>query len=98
MVCNQEKAMIHTNSLIAHETKRPKLSTLAQQVLAAIRAYGPGTDRQIAERMGVTYQRFQPRASDLKRAELVRECGTALCRETGIMVRVIEVVVLEEVE
>jgi hypothetical protein len=58
-------------------------------ILKDIQKKGPGTDRQIAKRMGYGHRSaVQPRISDLKRWGLVQETGQVFCKETGKTVSV----------
>jgi predicted transcriptional regulator len=81
---------MHANSIEAYHEDRGKLSGRALAVLADVKARGPGTDREIAARMGYTHRSaVQPRISELVELGLLHETGRSLCRETMKRVRVV---------
>ncbi len=80
---------VHANSARAYREETGPISKRAQAVLANVLAHGPGTDREIASRMGYAHRSaVQPRISELISAGKLREVGKTRCRETGKQVRV----------
>ena len=83
---------VHANSIAAYRQGKKALSERATLILAEIRTNGPGTDRQIAARMGFAHRSLvQPRITELREAGLLIEIGNVICGETGKTVRQVDV-------
>lgn len=83
---------IHPNSRAAYREEKPRLNKRAGAILDEVKRGGPGTDRQIAERMGFGHKSaVQPRISDLVRMGYLREVGKERDVQTGKPVRVVGV-------
>ncbi|HEY4360311.1 MAG TPA: helix-turn-helix domain-containing protein [Bryobacteraceae bacterium] len=81
----------HENSAHAYREEKPKLGKKAMAVLAHVRRYGGGTDREIAKAMGFQHRSaVQPRISELVEAGLLREVENIKCPVTGKTVRKVE--------
>lgn len=85
---------MHQNSLAAYYAERDagRLSRRARAVLADVQRNGPGTDRQIRDRMGFDdMNHVRPRITELVQAGELRETGRVVDPVTGKRVRVVDV-------
>lgn len=86
------RTAVHDNSLAAYRSEEPRLSRRASAVLADIIKRGPGTDREIAARMGFDHRSaVQPRITELIDANALMEVASRRCPVTGKTVRVVDI-------
>lgn len=84
--------MIHSNSITAYHSERPKLSKRAEAVLAWITRNGPHTDREVMAGMGfVEPNSVRPRITELLEAGLLMEVGDVTCPVTRKTVRRVDI-------
>ncbi len=82
---------MHDNSLDAYAKELPRLSRRAMLIHAEVVLGGPGTDRQIMNRMGFTdMNAVRPRISEMIDLGVLREVATKKCPTTGKRVRVVD--------
>lgn len=80
----------HPNSVAALASSQQAISERARAVLENVKTQGPGTDREIAARMGFDHRSaVQPRISELVDAGLLAEIGSKTDPETNKSVRVV---------
>jgi hypothetical protein len=80
--------VIHANSVAAYHAEEPKLGRRALDILFWLRAYGPATDRQIADGMHFRdMNSIRPRVTELLEQGLLAELGNVKCSTTGRTVR-----------
>lgn len=78
----------HANSREAHHGNRYRDRYAA--IMEGLRLEGPGTDREIKERLGLPdMNNVRPRITELVGMLAVREVGTKTCPVTGKPVRII---------
>lgn len=85
---------VHANSVAAYSGKETKneLGKRALDILTEVRTNGPGTDRQISDRMKFPNRSYvQPRISDLVRLGHLKEQESIHCPVTGKKVRVVSI-------
>lgn len=79
---------MHTNSLSAYHQERPRLSQRAAEVLGAVVAHGPMSDREIMDALGFRDPNtVRPRVTELIRCGLLVEHSAVRCPVTGKTVR-----------
>lgn len=85
------------NSRAAYRTEKPRLTIRASEILDDIKDRGPGTDRQIKERMGFAdMNNVRPRINDLIKLGLVQKYGNQIDKTTNKRVRVVGIAQPEE--
>lgn len=83
---------VHEHSIKALHEEHPKLSARAQAILANVREYGPGTDRDLMHRLGFSDMGcVRPRITELIESHQLRESGSTICSTTKKRVRVISI-------
>lgn len=81
---------MHPNSLKAYAEEKPKLLNRREAIMENVRQCGPGTDRQIRDRMGFTdMNQVRPRITELIDKGKLVETKTVKDPSTGKSVRVV---------
>lgn len=82
---------IHAHSIASLHSSQPKLSEREQLIMNNIRIFGPGTDREICQRMGFgnDLNKVRPRISTLIDAFKLREINQVQCVTTHKRVRLV---------
>lgn len=87
---SQPSHSMHKNSMRAHKADKKELGGRSLDILTNVREVGPGTDRDIAKRMGFPHRSWvQPRISDLIKAGHLSQKEDMPCSVTGKLVRVV---------
>lgn len=83
----------HVNSRRAYQDMVSHLHERAQLIYLEIEIRGPGTDREIMDRLKFTDMNMvRPRITELiKKKKLLKEVGARLCPVTGKWVRVVDI-------
>lgn len=82
---------MHVNSREAYRAERTDLKSRSLAILVEIRKNGPGTVRQIKDRMGFTEMNaVRPRITELVEDKLLREVDNVKCEVTGKTVCVVD--------
>lgn len=72
----REPGWKHTDtSRDAAEAIKPSTGYLREKVLSFLSQYGPSTSREISIGLGIDYASIQPRTSELRRLQKIKDSG-----------------------
>lgn len=85
------KHFMHKNTLKSYEEMRETLSKRKALILDSVISAGPGTDRQIMDRVMLSEPNMvRPSITALVQMGMIVEIGTTKCHVTGKKVRVVD--------